>query len=68
MMSESYQRVQREAEDLDAKIGGLLAFIYYSPAFEKLDEEQRYLLRTQLRAMKAYYAILEERLNNSSFT
>jgi hypothetical protein len=62
MTSELRARVQKEAEELEAKLAALTAYVYINPAYAALPERSRYLLAAQLRAMTTYFGILEERL------
>ncbi len=56
------QRVVDEKTELDARIDKLNAFIATSLIFVGLDPAERERLREQLKHMKAYSAVLGERI------
>lgn len=55
------QRVRDERSALNAKIDSLAAFVK-TPTFTGLDDEDRSLLSMQLRAMRNYLDILDDRI------
>ncbi len=56
------ERLVKEKEELDQKITKLTAFII-GPDFGKLDSENRYWLKEQLKAMENYSYSLHRRIN-----
>jgi hypothetical protein len=56
------QRVVDEKADLEVKAKALSQFIGHNPVFEKLDEEEKELLKLQNDVMFQYYEILAARI------
>nr|DAH66718.1 MAG TPA: hypothetical protein [Bacteriophage sp.] len=60
-METAKERVQKELDDLNGKIVKLTMFMT-SPAHEKMNEAEKYLLLKQLDAMVDYARALQSRL------
>ena len=60
-MLDYQQRVADEKDELQVRLGKLLAFLR-TPTFEGLPEAERSRLRNQARFMDGYAAVLEERI------
>lgn len=61
MDSSTKERVEKELEDLRNKENKLSNFIY-SDKLEALSKESQFLLNKQVRVMREYISILEQRL------
>jgi hypothetical protein len=61
MISDFKERLQEEQSDLQEKITKLNRFIG-TESFDKIDDVQQALLRTQLQVMLTYQTCLDERL------
>lgn len=55
------QRVIEEAADLSLKVSRLGNFLF-GPAFDRLDNDEKYRLTSQYGLMEAYLRILDQRL------
>lgn len=62
-MKEYQQRVFLEKKVLEVKAKRLSEFIELNPEFNKLDEEDKKLLRNQNDVMWQYFKILKKRIN-----
>jgi len=60
-MKDYIVRLKEEKEELDEKMHKLSKFTL-SPLFDDVDEEQKGLLCIQVDIMRAYLAVLEQRL------
>lgn len=58
------QRVIEESKELSVKVEKLGLFINESPIFASLHDSEKQRLSSQLLAMKYYYSILVERIEN----
>jgi hypothetical protein len=66
MTQEVFERIVNEFNELNSKIEKLRDFILKNESFSKLDNLNRDLLITQLKAMETYVSILSIRIGLNS--